>query len=138
MNKVPNSDLRAAALAALQAWTVDSPEQAARLLQSWARRSEMTDTDVTAVLDVLFPEPGHQPARSADFREGYAEGFLDCLLAAREMRRKAAEAEKNPAERLVDEAAARMAAEHQQWLKRIQREHGLPEDAEQIAQESAR
>jgi hypothetical protein len=68
VNTVPNpaqdtrlsgtvAELRAAAVTALQAWTVGSPEDAARLLQSWARRPEMTDDDVAVVLDVLFPEP---------------------------------------------------------------------------------
>lgn len=58
------AELRAAAVAALEAWGPDSPEVAARLLQSWRRRplpsrrwAEMTDADVTAVLDAMFPEP---------------------------------------------------------------------------------
>lgn len=72
MNSMPNpaqdtrppgtvAELRAAAVIALQAWTVGSPEDAARLLQSWARRPEMTDDDVAVVLDVLFPDPDACP-----------------------------------------------------------------------------
>jgi hypothetical protein len=57
------AELRGAAAAALEAWGVDSPEQAARLLQSWRSRplpshrwAEMTDADVAAVLEALFPD----------------------------------------------------------------------------------
>jgi hypothetical protein len=49
------AEVRVAAVTALQAWNVDSPEQAARLLQSWKRRDEMTIADVGAVLDAMFP-----------------------------------------------------------------------------------
>jgi hypothetical protein len=56
-NRLPGTvaGLRAAAVTALEAWSVDSPERAARLLQSWARRPEMTDGDVVVVLDAMFP-----------------------------------------------------------------------------------
>jgi len=50
-----NDNIVEAATAALKAWGVASPEDAVRLLQSWARRPEMTDGDLAAVLDVLFP-----------------------------------------------------------------------------------
>lgn len=49
------AELRAAAVNALAAWTVDSPEQAAQLLQSWRRWPEMLDADVAAVLEAMFP-----------------------------------------------------------------------------------
>ncbi|WP_030437399.1 hypothetical protein [Actinoplanes subtropicus] len=52
-----NDSIRTAAAEALTAWGVASPEDTARLLQSWGRRKEMTDADVVAVLDALFPDP---------------------------------------------------------------------------------
>lgn len=56
------AEIRGAAAAALESWGVDSPEQAARLLQAWARRQEMTTADVTAVLEALFPDDEPPPA----------------------------------------------------------------------------
>jgi hypothetical protein len=54
-NWLDQTELRLAALRALEAWGVDSPEQGALLLQSWARRPEMTDASVADVLEALFP-----------------------------------------------------------------------------------
>lgn len=53
-NWLDQTEMRLDALRALEAWGTASPEDAARLLQSWARRPEMTDADVAAVLDALF------------------------------------------------------------------------------------
>jgi hypothetical protein len=76
------AELRGAAAAALEAWGVDSPEDAARLLQSWARRPEMTEADVAAVLDALFPDadvnvPNPAPERVYPLPYNPADDRLD-------------------------------------------------------------
>jgi hypothetical protein len=58
MTSMPESsnprEIRAAATVALDAWAVRDRKEAAELLTFWRRRQEMTDADVTAVLDAMF------------------------------------------------------------------------------------
>lgn len=68
-NWLDQIELQLAALRALEAWGVDSPEDAARLLEAWERRPEMTDASVAAVLEARFPDDPETEER----REAYAE-----------------------------------------------------------------
>lgn len=66
--------IRADAVIALQSWSADlNPEYAALLLDTWRRRDEMTDEDVTAVLESMFPEQPENVCRD-EWQPAHAAG----------------------------------------------------------------
>jgi hypothetical protein len=58
-------------------------------------------------------------ASNTDFRDGYVDGYLDAIKAARGMRDEQRLAALSPAERFLDETAARWERERQEWLAKI-------------------
>ncbi|MFD1366922.1 hypothetical protein [Actinoplanes sichuanensis] len=56
MNTVPNAALVDAAVEALSAFNPEMPEQAVNMLALWSRRPELTDLDLSEVVNRLFPD----------------------------------------------------------------------------------
>jgi hypothetical protein len=83
MSTVPNAIIVAAAITALAPFYPRDRQQVADLLLFWIRRGELTPVDITAVQDQMFPEP------ATDGREGYANGYIDGLAAAKQLFGKA-------------------------------------------------
>lgn len=71
------TEIRAAALVALDAWAVRNRQEAADLLLFWRRKPELTAEDEAAVLEVVFP------GALFEWGAGFAEGYLAGLQAAR-------------------------------------------------------
>jgi hypothetical protein len=68
------------------------------------------------------PNPANRDDRindNADHRNGYAEGYLDALDAVKKIRDERRLAALSPAERLLDETAARWRREHKEWLAKV-------------------
>jgi hypothetical protein len=63
-------------------------------------------------------------ASNTDFRDGYVDGYLDAIKVARGMQDEQRLAALSPAEKLLDETAARWERERQEWLAKIS---GCPE-----------
>jgi hypothetical protein len=109
-----NAELVIAAITALTAFFPKDREQVADMLLFWVRRHELTEADIVEVQDRMFPA-------EASRRDGYAEGYLDALDAVKKIRdeQRSAALSPTPAERFLDETAARWEREHQEWLAKF-------------------
>lgn len=111
MSTVPNAVLVAAAITALTPFHPRDREQVADMLLFWIRRHELTETDIVAIQDRMFPA-------STEYGDGYAAGYLDAIDAVKRMRdeQRRPALSPTPARQFLDETAARWEREHQEWL----------------------
>jgi hypothetical protein len=86
-NEQINDSIVDQAVTALAPFHPESREQAADMLLFWIRRAELTEQDITAVQDRLFPPAKDQQAEaSGDYGDGYTTGYLDAISATVRLR----------------------------------------------------
>jgi hypothetical protein len=69
--EIVNESVVADAIRALGPFRPTTPRQATDMLLFWVRRRELTDADMSAVTEAMFP----------GYRAGYAAGFAEGFLA---------------------------------------------------------